>query len=1008
MDIATGGGCRWYEISYHSIHTGYRQKTWVGTAVLILAAVLLLVFLYRNNYLHYLYLTMAYNLNLYHSKCLPYPSRNFVGRDMEMKDVIQLVDFANSDTRIISIVGSPGFGKSTLAIHVGHHMVDEGVVVHYVNMLEVPHMTVLTEKVLDCAEISVKKKVSFERLLKWGRGLYYDTLLILDNCDNIFHHSKEEFQNRVEELVMSSQRMKVLMTSREVFIHLEQFRLYKVHELTTTAACELMGQVTNDLTFMQKETIANLTGNVPLALHIVAALLNLPDPPSPATIISELRDELIPTLSPQELSESKQVNSSITLSYRYLSLNMQEVGRYLANFPGSFDLEAAYGVLWVIDQNVTLKYVTTSIEKLVRQSLLEHSQRFKRYQFHRLIQEYFIAIQESIGEKGVKETRRFAVSFEWYYVLKLNELTHHFSTSHVKALANLDIERHNIQYLLFLCEVSLNINHEVHNQAMRVIHVAIQNKFLQCRFTDDELYGPIYGITTYCDKNFKLISRRYPDNINAYVAFITELARIEDTLHGTSRAIEVFVSRKQFIESMASSVAGQSGSPAYGAFYYSLSDYYNRVGDHSNAKECHEKVLRAAQQLSECDPGLCDYLSIANAYFGIDEYENARHFYELALEHQDLQVFDRGSILFSLYTINKGNIEILNGLLELFPSLMTAPVSEFFRHNLILNSIIATYIQRGYVKEADMLREKQLKVLHEVGQKTDIDLLMIAQYLAETVFESENNYSRAADLAELAFKFWNWDEWSGDDSDFGKKIKKMKVQLWLLIGKAKYIHGNYSEGLDYIQRVVDFIYSEKGTSTFAEELMQACPYIIYRGQVRCLVDLTIRAALLIGNTVTGKIFSNVLEVDVDTLLPDLPKVIDAQIIQLSNSIELGMLDTQGVSSWSTISSSGRSWLKFIITAIMHVVKITVTTVTTPTGIKLIKIAANFIIGSVNVVGVLIKLFLVFCFTCLCFHLVKYLACNAIVGVVEMIGLTINYCIYYAYIFYILVVFWFLE
>ena len=943
---------------------------------------------------------MAYYFNLHHSKCLPYPSKNFVGRDMEMKEVIQLIDFANPDTRIVSIVGSPGFGKSTLAIHVGHHMVDEGVVVHYVNMLEVPHMTVLAEKVLDCAEISVQK-VSFQRLLKWGRGLYYDTLLILDNCYNISHHSKEEFQNRVEELVMSSHRIKVLMTSREVVIHLEQFRLYRVHELTTTAACELMGQVTDDLTFIQKEAIANLTGNVPLALRIVASLLNLPDPPSPATVISELRDELIPTLSPQELHKSKQINSSITLSYRYLSLKMQKVGRYLANFPGSFDLEGAYGILRFINQHVTLKYVTIAIEKLVRHSLLEHSQRFKRYQFHRLIQEYFIAIQESIGENGINETRRFAVSFEWHYAQKLTELTHHFSTSHVKALTNLDIERHNIQHLLDLCEFSVNIDHAVHNQAIRCILFAIQRKFLQCRFTDDELYGPIYGITTYCDKNFKLISRRYPDNINAYVAFITELARIEDILHGTSKAIEVFLSRKQFIESMASSAAGQSGSPAYGTFYYSLSDYYNRVGDYSNAKECHEKVLQAAQQLSECDPGLCDYQSIANAYYAIDEHEKARHFYELALEHQNPHVFDRGSILFRLYIINKGNVEILDRLLDLFPSLMAAPASEFCEHHLILNSIIVTYHRHGYVDKADLLREKQLKVLHEVGQKPDIQLLIHAQYLAQTVFERERNYSRVVDLAELAFKFGKWDEWPGDDSDFGKKINKIKVQLWLLIGKAKYLHGNYSEGLDYIQQAVDFMYSKNGTSTFAEELMQACPYIIYRGQVRCLVDLTVGVGLLIGKTVISGMLSNVLEVNVDTLLPEPPNVIDAQMTQLSNSSELATLDIHDVSSWSTISSSERSWFKFIITTIMHVVRITITT---PIGIKLTRIVANCIIGSVNVVGVFLKL----CLTYLCFRVLMYLARNVIVKITELTSLTINFCVYYIYVLYILVVFQFLQ
>ena len=78
-----------------------------------------------------------YNFNLYHSKTLPYISGNFVGREEDMKEITKLITFEKSDIRIVDITGSPGFGKSTLAIHVGHEMVRKEVVVHYINLAEV-------------------------------------------------------------------------------------------------------------------------------------------------------------------------------------------------------------------------------------------------------------------------------------------------------------------------------------------------------------------------------------------------------------------------------------------------------------------------------------------------------------------------------------------------------------------------------------------------------------------------------------------------------------------------------------------------------------------------------------------------------------------------------------------------------------------------------------------------------------------------------------------------------
>ena len=67
----------------------------------------------------------------------------FVGRDKEMDEIVSMLDYGTSkSTRIVNVYGSPGFGKSTLVIHVGHRMLANGVNVHYVNLVDCPKESV--------------------------------------------------------------------------------------------------------------------------------------------------------------------------------------------------------------------------------------------------------------------------------------------------------------------------------------------------------------------------------------------------------------------------------------------------------------------------------------------------------------------------------------------------------------------------------------------------------------------------------------------------------------------------------------------------------------------------------------------------------------------------------------------------------------------------------------------------------------------------------------------------
>ena len=140
----------------------------------------------------------------------------------------------------------------------------------------------------------------------------------------------------------------------------------------------------------EKKLIAELTGEIPLALKIVASLLSIRlSPPAPAEIIDKLKNNPIPALSDSRLAKVRQLNHSIHISYNYLDMKHKKIGKYLAHFPGSFAKNDAIDFL--CDNNTTqtkeelIDFYLDALAELVTRSLLEHDLSTDRFYFHRLI-----------------------------------------------------------------------------------------------------------------------------------------------------------------------------------------------------------------------------------------------------------------------------------------------------------------------------------------------------------------------------------------------------------------------------------------------------------------------------------------------------------------------------------------------------------------------------------------------------------------------------------------------
>ena len=850
---------------------------------------------------------VQYQFSLQHySKSLPYLPQTFVGREVEVREMMDLLDFSGTHNRIISINGPPGFGKSTLAIHVGHKMVREGVTVHYVDMMEVSSMQSLAEKVLDCdSNIVAIRNITVERLFQWARERYYRTLLILDNCDDILHRQKEDLQRIVKKLTQSSQNLKIIMTSRwKTFTQFNQLQ-YTLRELSTVASCTLLqNTVTGGINLTLCDAITNLTGNVPLALQVVGALLNIQDPALDLnTILESLEKKLIPTLSSDRFPVEERVNASISLSYEYLTPQLRKIGRYLAHFPESFDQEAACKILLHVTKNrLTCSTIKGFLNHLRERSLLEYNQRIRRYQFHRLIREFFLDIEKSKGDAGKNETRKFLMSFQSHYADRLLSLIDLFITNHIEALAKLDAEQHNILHLVkYTATPDPLINKSDYLHAVNTIHSALDSGYLTTRLTAKELLGPVEEIVSYLNRKLMsfLSKKHVPSTTHMYsklyVYTIVYLAELEEQVHGASAAVETFLRRNRMVEWIDFSVEGQVITSSYILFYRELSQYYGKLEQHVYVKKCQNKILRKLnKEVANCDWDTCQYFEIGQAYYAAADYENSAHFLQLALqlETEYMGTMKKVNLMLRLHESYKyihKNTEadrVLEELISLFPSVMDAPVSEVYAHSTTVQELIDSLKSNDKDEEATALEDKLIEATLQIGaKKSDVLTVIRIKELARHLYD-RNKCEKAANLAVFALELFQPFQHDG-----GQLL--LKLQLQFLIGRTKFCAGNYSEGLEYIEHMVDSIYE---VGIYEHYLLPAaCPYMILHGRVWYLIGAKPQNINILN--VGGKMITWIYRIwefndYSNESQPESTLKTQAQITQLSHSKELAVTTGQ--------------------------------------------------------------------------------------------------------------------
>lgn len=335
---------------------------------------------------------------------LPTPLTRFIGREREIEEISGLL----ASSRLVSVLGIGGVGKTRLAIEVGTRFGSnyaEGV--RYVDLAPLTNPDLLAQAVLNA--LGLRDQSGEDALLVIVNHLASrDLLVILDNCE----HVAAAVAGLVETVLMLSPQIRVLATSRET-LGVRGEVVYRLQGLapesdSISLFLDRARSVSSsfDPRKEQLEAIQRVCerlDGIPLAIELAAARLTVL---TPQEILRRLDSRLdLLTTGPRTVAERQRtLIGTIEWSYRLLGDDEQGLFRKLSVCRGWFGIDAALGV--GAETGGSNNTTTDLVARLIDKSMLIPGvgDKLGRCRMLETVREYAAIQLELAGE--AEETRR--------------------------------------------------------------------------------------------------------------------------------------------------------------------------------------------------------------------------------------------------------------------------------------------------------------------------------------------------------------------------------------------------------------------------------------------------------------------------------------------------------------------------------------------------------------------------------------------------------------------------
>jgi len=345
---------------------------------------------------------------------LPHPPTRLVGRGDEVVRVLDLL--ADPETRLVTIFGSGGIGKSRLALAVAERAKDryaDGVA--YVDLAAVTEPALLLSTIAVALGVQEGTGGSLRAQLR-DRLAGAQMLMVLDNMEQLIDAVSD-----VSDMLAGTDALQVLVTSRRI-LDVRGERVFELEPLAVpaadgaiTAAVELFVerahafrpdyQPSDDDLAAIAELTRRLDG-LPLAIELASARLRLLSPRAVLERMGHARLDFLQT-GPSDLPpRQRTLRDTIAWSHSLLPSGSRTLFARLAVFVGSADLESIEDVTNPDGKLDTLDLLAELVEQSLVRAIGEAAE--PRFGMLETIREFAVERLEASGEAAAYRARHAA------------------------------------------------------------------------------------------------------------------------------------------------------------------------------------------------------------------------------------------------------------------------------------------------------------------------------------------------------------------------------------------------------------------------------------------------------------------------------------------------------------------------------------------------------------------------------------------------------------------------
>ncbi|XP_068752079.1 uncharacterized protein [Montipora capricornis] len=370
---------------------------------------------------------------------LPSMVPNFTGRQSECKEIVDLV--RSEHTRIVTIWGSPGFGKTSVAIAVGHQLQSRGFPVCFLSSRGLQTKADLISKLFSLArqpttsQRSVPQPLSLEDELIETLGNISDSLVfILDNVDDLLESGipkvKEDVLQLFQEILMQNEKITLVVTTRESFefmnLNFQGHKSIRIRPLDDTSSHAIVHELVPNASPDDCARIAQICGCVPLAMMLMCSLV-CEDDVQTSQCLNEITESatesIVDILDNPDYPANQRIKLLYEKSFLRLSPAEKEAFVSLSVLPGCFTTDLASAVLNVTGVIETKKM----LQRLRRKSLLDSNSHSGKFAMHKLLQSF----AKEAGEQRMEEIVAIAkCRFHAYFISRFDKLNEEFLDCH--------------------------------------------------------------------------------------------------------------------------------------------------------------------------------------------------------------------------------------------------------------------------------------------------------------------------------------------------------------------------------------------------------------------------------------------------------------------------------------------------------------------------------------------------------------------------------------------------